>query len=117
MRFARGWNRPCSHTKSMRTRAVRVYLCTCVLVYLIFPARLTGLPVSIPRPRGDGTHKGDTRSVLLDPIQIAANNQLGHCGIMRVGHGNQAGLKVVFLRQGAYFVGVVIGHQEIAPSL
>ena len=43
------------HTKSMRTRAVRVYLCTCVLVYLIFPARLTGLPVSIPRSRGEAS--------------------------------------------------------------
>ena len=33
-RPARRWNHPCSDTKSMRTRAVRVYLFTCVLVYL-----------------------------------------------------------------------------------
>ena len=52
----------------MRTRAARVYLFTCVLVYLStwFPAaRLAGFPVSIPRPRGEASRTGMESPVLI----------------------------------------------------
>jgi len=61
----------------MRTRAARVYLCTCVPVYLIshrasgrFPLlRQAQHKVSIPRPRGDVSRTGMESPMLSRSIR------------------------------------------------
>lgn len=53
------------------------------------------------------------RATSINPAQISSNQQLGHFRVMRVFHGNRAGLESVVLGELGNLLRVVVAHEKI----